>query len=400
MRVAILGVGGVGQVSACELIKSRFVTKLVLADISIGPAAELAQELRRETDVDIQVKRVDARDVSSVRSILDDIDLLLHIGLPENNLAVMEACLHTRTHYIDTASCGPQWLQKQLSWNDRFRKAGILGIMGLGCDPGFSNIAARYAVDALDEVDAILIRDGDNSVVDYDGFCSYFSPQTAIQECLAKPNYWTASKGEQYFPTPFANKEEFEFPEPIGWLDCYNVEHEEATTLGETIGRAKGCKYVDFKYALHPEFVNTLKVLRYLGLDSDEEIEVKGVRVAPRDVVVTTMPKPVDLAGKIHGYSSVGALVKGRKDNKRKEVYVYTIANHDEVFQKTEFQATIWQTGIPPVVAVDMMAEGLLTMTGCIPPELIDPIPFLERLKARGMNWDVIEKTSPLLQIT
>ncbi|MGW9129170.1 saccharopine dehydrogenase family protein, partial [Paenibacillus chitinolyticus] len=137
----------------------------------------------------------------------------------------------------------------------------------------------------------------------------------------------------------------------------------------------------------------------YLGLDSDEEIEVKGVRVAPRDVVVTSMPKPVDLAGKIHGYSSVGALVKGRKDDKRKEVYVYTIANHDEVFYKTEFQATIWQTGIPPVVAVDMIAEGLLTTTGCIPPELIDPIPFLDKLKARGMAWDVIEKTSPLLQI-
>ncbi|KQL44197.1 saccharopine dehydrogenase-like oxidoreductase [Brevibacillus choshinensis] len=400
MRVAILGVGGVGQVSACELIKTSYVKKLVLADISIGPAEELAVELRRETDVEIEVKRVDARDVSSVQAILDDIDLLLHIGLPENNFDVMKACLNTRTHYIDTASSGPQWLRKQLAWNDQFRAAGILGIMGLGCDPGFSNIAARYAVDQLDEVDAILIRDGDNSVVDYDGFCSYFSPQTAIQECLAKPNYWTAAKGEQYLPTPFANKEEFEFPEPIGWLDCYHVEHEEATTLGETIGRAKGCKYVDFKYALHPDFVNTLQVLRYLGLDSDEEIEVKGVRVAPRDVVVTSMPKPADLAGKIHGYSSVGALVKGKKDNKRKEVYVYTIANHDEVFYKTEFQATIWQTGIPPVVAVDMIAEGLLTTTGCIPPELIDPIPFLDKLKVRGMVWDVIEKTSPLLQIT
>ncbi|WP_400163254.1 saccharopine dehydrogenase family protein [Brevibacillus sp. TJ4] len=400
MRVAIVGVGGVGQVSACELVKTNYLTKLVLADISTGPAEELAAELRRETDVEIQVKRVDARDVSSLQAICEDIDVLLHIGLPENNFEVMKACLNTKTHYIDTASSGPQWLRKQLAWNDKFRSAGILGIMGLGCDPGFSNIAARYAVDQLDEVDAILIRDGDNSIVDYDGFCSYFSPQTAIQECLAKPNFWTADKGEQYLPTPFANKEEFEFPEPIGWLDCYNVEHEEATTLGETIGRAKGCKYVDFKYALHPDFVNTLKVLSYLGLDSDEEIEVKGVKVAPRDVVVTTMPKPADLAGKIHGYSCVGALVKGKKDNKRKEVYVYTIANHDEVFYKTEFQATIWQTGIPPVVAVDMMAEGLLQQTGCIPPELIDPVPFLERLKKRGMMWDVIEKTSPLLQST
>jgi saccharopine dehydrogenase (NAD+, L-lysine-forming) len=399
MRVAILGVGGVGQVSACEVAKSPYLTKLVLGDIVIRPAEELAAELRRETSAEIVVRRVDASDVTSVEAILADVDVVLHIGLPENNFSVMEACLRTQTHYLDTASCGPQWLQKQLAYDERFKQAGILGIMGLGCDPGFSNIAARYAVDQLDRVDSILIRDGDNSIVDYDGFCSYFSPQTAIQECLAKPNFWTADKGEQYFPTPFANKEEFEFPEPIGWLDCYNVEHEEATTLGETIGRAKGCQYVDFKYALHPDFVNTLQVLRYLGLDSDEEIDVKGTKVVPRDGVVTTMPKPADLAGKIHGYSCVGALVKGIKDDKRKELYVYTMANHDEVFQKTEFQATVWQTGIPPVVAVDMMAEGLLDVTGCIPPELISPLPFLERLTRRGMEWHVIEKTAPLLKL-
>lgn len=398
MRVAILGVGGVGQVSACEVVKSSYLEKLVLADIVTEPALELAAELRRETSAEILVHKVDANDVSSVESILEDIDVLLHIGLPENNFSLMEACLKTKTHYVDTASCGPQWLLKQLKYDEQFKQAGILGIMGLGCDPGFSNIAARYAVDQLDQVDSILIRDGDNSVVDYDGFCSYFSPQTAIQECLAKPNYWNAAKGEQLFPSPFANKEEFEFPEPIGWLDCYNVEHEEVTTLGETIGRAKGCNYVDFKYALHPDFVNTLQVLSYLGLDSDEEIHVRGVKVVPRDVVVTTMPKPADLAGKIHGYTCVGALVKGTKDDKRKEIYVYTMANHDEVFQKTEFQATVWQTGIPPVVAVDMLAEGLLTMNGCITPELIDPIPFLERLQKRGMEWQVIEKTSPLLK--
>jgi saccharopine dehydrogenase (NAD+, L-lysine-forming) len=396
MRVAIIGVGGVGQVSAAEVVKSTYLKKLVLADIETGPAEELAAELRQETSAEIHVQKVDASDVSNVVPILQDIDVLLHIGLPENNFSLMEACLKTKTNYIDTASCGPKWLLQQLEYDKQFKNAGILGIMGLGCDPGFSNVAARYAVDQLDQVDSILIRDGDNSVVDYDGFCSYFSPQTAIQECLAKPNYWTAEKGEQLFPTPFANKEEFEFPEPIGWLDCYNVEHEEVTTLGETIGKAKGCKYVDFKYALHPDFVNTLQVLSYLGLDSDEEIDVKGVKVAPRDVVVTTMPKPADLAGKIHGYTCVGALVKGTKDNKRKEMYVYTMANHDEIYQKTGFQATVWQTGIPPVVAVDMLAEGLLTMKGCITPELIDPIPFLERLNKRGMEWQVIEKTSPL----
>lgn len=399
LKVAVLGVGGVGQVCADELIKGDYLDKLVLGDIATGPAELLADELRGITSATIEVYQVDASNTESVASILHDIDLVLHAGLPEFNFNVMEACLRTKTSYIDMASVSPAGLKEQLSWDQKFKDAGILGIMGLGCDPGFSNIAARYAVDQMDTVESISIRDGDNSEVDYDGFCTYFSPQTAISECLAKPNYWTAEEGEQFYQTPFANKEEFEFPEPIGWLDTYNVEHEESTTLGETIGRAKGCKYVDFKYALHPEFVNTLQVLSYLGLDDDEKINVKGVAVAPRDVVVTTMPKPADLAGKIHGYSCVGAFVKGTKGNQKLEMFVYTMANHDEVFQKTEFQATVWQTGVPPIAAVDLIAEGKLTMKGCIPSELIDPVPFFERLKARGMEWNVITKTSPLLKM-
>lgn len=398
MRVVVLGVGGVGQVCADELVKKPFINHLTLGDISIDSAEKFAVKLRAKSETTISVQKVDANDVRDVIQVAQGADVLIHAGLPDYNIQVMKACLESRTHYIDMASNGPKWLLKQLDWDPLFKEKGIIGIMGIGCDPGFSNIAARYAVDQLDTVDAIMIRDGDNSVVDYDGFCAYFSPQTAIKECLAKPNYWTADKGEQFFPDPFFNKEEFEFPEPIGWLDCYNVEHEEVTTLGETIGKQKGCKYVDFKYALHPDFVNTLQVLAYLGLDSDEVFDVNGAKVIPRDVVVRTMPKPADLAGKIHGYSCVGALVQGTKGERKKEIYVYTIANHDEIYRKTGFQATVWQTGVPPVAALELLAKGTLKgHAGCIPPEMIDPVPFLQTVKAMGMEWQVIEKTGPIM---
>jgi len=396
-KVTILGVGGVGHVCASEIAKSEYLTDLVLADISTEAAEKCAQKLRNKTAASIEVCRVDASDKGSVAAILEDVDVLLYAGIPEFNFTVMQACLDTRTHYIDMASASPDSLLKQLDWSSRFKQAGILGIMGLGCDPGFSNIAAKYAADQLDTVKSITILDGDNSDVDYEGFCAYFSPQTAIQECLAKPNYWTVEKGMQYYSSPFANKDEFEFPDPIGWLDCYVVEHEEAATLGKSIG--KGCEYVEFRYALHPDFVNTLQVLSYLGLDRKEPIRVDNADVIPLNVVVTTMPKPAELAGKIHGYSCVGANVKGTKGDKNVELFVYTIANHDEIYQKSGFQATVWQTGVPPVVAIDMIAEGILKGTGCIPPEMIDPAPFLKRLKARGMDWYVMEKTSPMLKI-
>ncbi|HEY9577656.1 MAG TPA: saccharopine dehydrogenase C-terminal domain-containing protein [Pseudobacillus sp.] len=396
MRAIVMGVGGVGQVVASELVKADYLKKLVLADIFTGHADELAKEYRKKTNAEIIIKQVNAGNLREVESVFQDVDVVIHSGLPENNLVVMEACINTKTNYIDMAAASPAGLKEQLSWDERFKQAGILGIMGLGCDPGFANIAARYGVDELDTVESISIRDGDNSKVDYDGFCAYFSPQTAIEECLAKPNYWTDKEGIQYYPTPFANKDEFEFPEPIGWMDCYNVEHEEPVTIGDTIGKQKGCKYVDFKYALHPDFVNTLQVLSYLGLDSREEINIKGSTVAPIDVVVKTMPKPADLAGKIHGYSAIGALVTGTKGGKKKELFIYTMANHDEVYEQNGFQATVWQTGVPPVAAVDMMEAGLMNQIGCIPPELIEPAPILERIKARGMNWDIIEKTAPI----
>lgn len=396
LQVAILGVGGVGQVCAAEVAKKGYVKKLILADIFAEGAEKFAEKLRKQTSAEVVVCQTNASSIESVTSILEDVDVLLHAGIPEYNFDVMQACLDTKTHYIDMASDSPDLLLQQLDWDEKFKQAGIVGIMGLGCDPGFSNVAARYAADQLDTVKTITILDGDNSEVDYDGFCAYFSPQTAIKECLAKPNYWTAKDGQQFYPTPFTNVEEFEFPEPIGWLNCYVVEHEEATTLGTSIG--KGCEHVEFRYALHPDFVNTLKVLSYLGLDSDEPIKVNGVDVIPRDVVVTTMPKPAELAGKIHGYSCVGALVKGTKGDQNVELFVYTLANHDEIYDKLGFQATVWQTGVPPIAAVDMIAEGLLKTTGCIPPEKIDPVPFLKRLQARGMGWYVIKKTSPVMK--
>ncbi|MEK4026994.1 saccharopine dehydrogenase C-terminal domain-containing protein [Pseudobacillus sp. FSL P4-0506] len=397
MKVAIVGVGGVGQVCASELVKQESLEKLVLADICIEAAMSIGEKLQTQTRSEILVKELDARNVKEMTLAFKEVDVVLHTGLPENNFYVMQACINAQSNYIDMASVSNDSLWKQLSWDKKFKQAGILGIMGLGCDPGFANIAARYGVDELDTVTEISIRDGDCSNVDYEGFCMYFSPKTAIEECLALPNYWTIEEGERVYPVPFANKEEFEFPEPVGRMNVYNVDHEEQTTLGETIGRKKGCKYVDFKYALPDDTVNALKVIRDLGLNSEEEIEVKGVKVAPIDMVVALMPRPAELAGKIHGFSCIGALVKGTKDGKDKELFIYTLANHDEVYKQSGFQATVWQTGIPPVVAVDMIAEGTLAAKGCIPPELIEPKVFMKKLKERGMQWYVREKSTTYL---
>ncbi|MGO0062697.1 saccharopine dehydrogenase family protein [Brevibacillus fluminis] len=395
--MVILGIGGVGQVCAREAAKREYVTHLVLADLFPAAAERLAEQLREQTKATIEVVKADASDAASVAAILGAADVCVYAGLPEYNFQVMQACLETGTSYIDLAADGPGsgYQLEQLAWDERFKQAGILGIMGMGCDPGFTNIAARYAADQMDRVTRISVLDGDKSTVDFDGYCAYFSPATAIKECLGNPNYWTPQTGECFDWEPLSNKERIQFPEPVGWLDCYNVEHEEVATLGTSIG--KGCEYVDFKYALSEEFVTMLRVIQKLGLASEEPVEAGGQSVVPLDLVVRAMPKPADLAGKIHGHSCIGTLVHGTKGDRAVEMFVYSLISHDEVYAEHGSQATVWQTGVPPIVAVDMMAEGLLTRTGCIPPEMIDPVPFLERLRARGMRWDVTMKTSPLV---
>ncbi len=396
LNVAILGVGAVGQVCATEVVKREYLAHLVLADIYTAGAEAVAKKLAETTAAPITVVQADASSVESVAAILQDVDVVVYAGLPEYNPQVMEACVQTKTNYIDLAADGPgaHQLLEQLACNETFKRAGILGILGMGCDPGFSNVAARYAADQMDTVKTITVLDGDKSTVDYDGFCTYFSPQTAIKECLSLPNYWTPEGGDQYFSEHLPNKELIEFPAPIGWLECYNVEHEEPTTLGPSIG--KGVEYVEFKYAMPQELVATLRTLKYLGIDEEKPVEIGGAQVNPLDVIVKMMPKPADLAGKIRGHSCIGTLVKGTKGDRNVEMFVYSMVTHEEAYEKAGSQATVWQTGIPPIVALDMMAEGLLNTTGCIPPEMIDPVPFLERLRARGMRWDVIQKISPI----
>jgi saccharopine dehydrogenase-like NADP-dependent oxidoreductase len=268
-------------------------------------------------------------------------------------------------------------------------KKGLLALVGFGVEPGMADVFARYAQDYLfDEIEEIGIRDGSNITIDGYEFAPNFSIWTTIEECLNPPVIWEHDKG--WFTTePFSELETFEFPEGIGPLDVVNVEHEEVLLVPRWVK----AKRVTFKYGLGDEFISVLKTLHKLGLDNKGKIKVKGMDVSPRDVVAATLPDPAHLGERMHGKTCAGTWVKGIKDGKQKEVYLYQVADNQECMQKWGCQAVVVQTAFTPVIAMELIEQGIWQGVGVLGPEAFGPIPFMEKMTGYGFPYGIKDMT-------
>jgi saccharopine dehydrogenase-like NADP-dependent oxidoreductase len=260
-----------------------------------------------------------------------------------------------------------------------------MALLGMGADPGTTNVYAAYAAKhLLDEVTELHVRDGDNSVCQgHNGFVAAFSPWVFIDECLCKAVSYR--DGRYHLEAPLTGFEPFDFPE-LGVLNCYYVDHEESRTLPRFFPSAK---LVDFKLCMDDVTIETLRVMQRLGLSGKDRIRVGETSVVPRDVVVSLLPDPKDLAGRMRGKTCVGTVTRGRKNGEDRTFYIYNIADHEAVYTELGVQATAYQTGIPPVIAARLMHEGRWRGPGVRSPEELDPDPFLERLAREGMPWHV-----------
>jgi saccharopine dehydrogenase (NAD+, L-lysine-forming) len=394
MRVLVLGTGAVGTVVAREMARSKHFHQVVLADRDVSRARSLAAELG---DRRFQALKIDAGSRSEVAAAARGVDLIVNLVIPRLNLTVMEAALDAGAHYLDTASDGPVPLPgrvdvyQQMALNDRFRSRGRCALLCMGADPGASNIFARWAADRLDTVESIRVRDADVSTVEGVPFAMYFSPDTVIEECLQPPLRFVDGRFVQGEPLT-TGVETHIFPEPIGAVTVYAVSHEEAGTIPLHI--KQGLRHCDFKYALPDELVNVLKVLRLLGLDRADPVDVGGNSVSPRGLVTALLPPPADLGGKVKGWSLIGTLVKGMKDGESVEHFVYTLNSHEESYAAVGATATAHQVAVPLVVAAELLAEGMIEATGVVLPECLDPEPFMTRLPGRGFPIYLEERRS------
>ncbi len=393
MKVLVLGAGAVGTVSALKFVKEAMLEKLLIADAVSARASLLAERLK---DPRVSAIRLDAGDRAAVAEVIrhTGITIVLNAALPATNIDVMRACLEGGCDYIDLASAGTDAdgipkMDDQFALDAEFKAAGRLALLGMGADPGTTNVYAAYAAKhLLDVVTELRVRDGDNSICQgHDGFLAAFSPWVMIDECLCKAVSYRG--GRYHLEEPLTGMEPFNFPE-LGVLNCYYVDHEESRTLPRFF---PDVHTVDFKLCMDEVTVETLRVMKRLGLSRKDRVQVGDQSIAPRDLVVSLLPEPKDLAGRMHGKTCVGTLAKGLKDGKPKAYYIYNVSDHETVFAELGVQATAYQTGIPPVIAARLITQRIWRGTGVLSPEQFDPDPFLQQLAREGMPWRVRDDT-------
>ncbi|HSC49665.1 MAG TPA: saccharopine dehydrogenase C-terminal domain-containing protein [Gaiellaceae bacterium] len=385
MKILVVGTGGVGAAAAAAAQKRGFFERMTFADLDPARPQALVDRL---DDGRFAAAQVDASDRASVAALAREHDVVLNATDPRFNLPVFEAAFETRCTYLDMAMSlsepGVLLGQRQLDQQERWADAGLLALVGIGVEPGLSDIFARYAADHLfAELDEVAVRDGANLEVEGYEFAPTFSIWTTIEECLNPPLVWERERG-WYTTEPFSEPEVFDFPEGIGPLECVNVEHEEVVLVPRWVD----CRRVTFKYGLGEEFIDVLKTLHKLGLDSTERIRVRDVEVAPRDVVAAALPDPATLGERMHGLTCAGTFVTGTGvDGRPRATYLYHVTDNEHAMREYGSQAVVLQTALNPVVALELLANGGWSGAGVLGPEAFDAVPFLELLNAYGEPW-------------
>lgn len=368
MRVLVLGIGAVGEVIAKHLAGESGVS-LTVADIDELRLRRIRHMLRR---------RVETRMVgeNGFDELVKDVDLVINSAKPAINLELMKTCLRYGVNYMDLASDD---IDEQLAMDRSWRRKQALALICMGEDPGLSNIYAKYAADRLDRVNAIRIRDGEYSKSRKYPLIALFAPEIFFDEILS-PSLVYVNGRFRKLPA-LSGYEIYEFPEPIGKLQVYSVNHEEVYTLPRFI--RKGVRYVDFKLALADELINATKLLKRIGLLRSRRMHVKGASVSPRDVFFALMPKPSEIAKHIEGYASLVVEVEGVSKGKTVTYTIYTMMSHEQANKLFRVNATAYLTGTVPAVVASMIAKGEIDEVGVRVPEQLDPVPIVERLAHR-----------------
>jgi saccharopine dehydrogenase-like NADP-dependent oxidoreductase len=404
MRVLVVGAGGVGSAIAAVAERRPSFERIVLADVAVERAERAIAAL--DDAERFVAAHVDASDASQIVELAraERVDAILNATDPRFNPTIFEAAFDARCTYLDMALTlsephpdrpyelpGVKLGDRQFEQDERWRRAGLLALVGMGVEPGLSDVFARYAADHLfSSVDAVDVRDGANLVVEGYAFAPTFSIWTTIEECLNPPLIWERDRGF-YTTEPFSDPEVFEFPESIGPIECVNVEHEEVVL----VPRELDCRRVTFKYGLGDEFIGVLRTLHLLGLDSTEPVRVRDVEVAPRDLVAAALPDPAKLGERMTGKTCAGTLVTGTGvDGGERSVYLYHVADNEQTMRDYGCQAVVWQTAINPVIALELLNAGTWSGSGVRGPESFDAVPYLERMRAAGWDYGLIERSA------
>lgn len=410
MRILLVGSGGVGAAFTAIAARRDFFETIVVADYDQARADKAVAALDDDRFVSAQV---DASSADAVATLCRDhgVTHVMNAVDPRFVMPVFEGAHAAGADYVDMAmslsrrhpeepyaKVGVKLGDEQFAVADQWESDGRLALVGMGVEPGLSDVFARYAADHLfSSIRDLGTRDGANLAVhDEDGnelFAPSFSIWTTIEECLNPPVIWEKARADEpdggWFTTPpFSEPEVFEFPEGIGPVECVNVEHEEVLLMPRWVDAER----VTFKYGLGEDFINVLRALHDVGLDRTDPVQVASadgpVMVSPRDVVAACLPDPATIGPQMTGKTCAGLWVTGvGKDGEERETYLYHVVDNEWAMREYGHQCVVWQTAVNPVVALELLANGTWSGAGVLGPEAFDAVPFLELLTEYGAPW-------------
>ena len=389
-KVLIIGAGGVGRVVThkCAQVPEVF-SEIWLASRTKAKCDQIASEI---TSTTVHTAQVDADNVPELVALINEINpaMVINVALPYQDLTIMDACLETGVHYLDTANYEPldeakfeyKW---QWAYQDRFKNAGLTALLGSGFDPGVTNVFIAYALkhhfDQIDTVDILDCNAGDHGYP----FATNFNPEINLREVTANGRYW--QDGDWVETEPMEISRVFDFPE-IGPRKMYLLYHEEMESLTKHI---PGIKRMRFWMTFGDSYLKHLEVIRNIGLDSIEPMEFQGQQIVPIQILKALLPDPASLGPRTVGKTNIGCIIRGTKDGKPVCRYIYNVKDHQDCYRETMAQGVSYTTGVPAMIGAKMMLEGKWKEPGVWNMEQYDPDPFMDDLNKYGLPWNDIE---------
>lgn len=403
MNVLIIGAGGAGSVVAKKCaMNSDIFKKIHLASRTLPKCEAIQKEIKSKLGINITISKLDADKVADTVALIKEHkpDLVINMALPYQDLHIMDACLETKTNYMDTANYEPideakfeyHW---QWAYQDRFKEAGITAILGCGFDPGQTNIYCAYAqknlFDEIHYVDIIDCNAGDHG----QAFATNFNLEINLREVTQRGKYW--ENGQWIETEPLEFRKMIDYPE-VGGKASYLLYHEELESLAKNI---KGLKRIRFWMTFGDEYIKHMEVLQNVGMTRIDPVMHNGVEIVPIQFLKTLMPEPASLAEGYTGKTSIGCIITGIKNGEEKTVLIYNVCDHAKTHEEVGAQAVSYTTGVPPVTGAIMMAKGLWGKeAGVWNVEQLDPNPFMEEVAKQGLPWHVVELPQGLGELT
>lgn len=392
-RVLIIGAGGVGGVVVhkCAQVPEVF-GDITLASRTLARCENIRRQVRELRGRDIQIAKVDADDVSQTVKLIRQVKpkLVINVALPYQDLPIMDACLETGVDYLDTANYEPPDVAKfeykwQWAYHERYRKAGIMGLLGSGFDPGVTNVfcahAQKHLFDTIHTIDILDCNAGQHG----HAFATNFNPEINIREITQRGRYW--ENGEWKEIDPLSESMMFDFPE-VGAYKAYLLYHEELESLAKNI---KGLRRIRFWMTFSDNYINHLRVLENVGMTRIDPVDFEGQKIVPLKFLKAVLPDPSSLGQRYEGKTVIGCLIEGEKAGKKKKIFIYNVCDHAAAYEEVRAQAISYTTGVPAVVGAEMMLTGTWRGQGVYNMEQLDPDPFMKTLSVRGLPWHVTD---------